>query len=36
MRTDMDALVIGDFVLLKERQPPLQGDADWKRQYELD
>jgi carbamoyltransferase len=36
MRTDMDALVIGDFVLLKERQPPLRGDADWRKQYELD
>jgi carbamoyltransferase len=36
MRTDMDALVIGNCVLRKERQAPLGGDVDWRRQYELD
>ncbi len=36
MRTEMDALVIGSFVLRKEQQPALADDVDWKRQYELD
>ncbi|HXJ32698.1 MAG TPA: carbamoyltransferase [Candidatus Eisenbacteria bacterium] len=36
MRTEMDALVIGSFVLLKERQPPLSDDVDWRREFELD
>jgi carbamoyltransferase len=36
MRTEMDALAIGSFVLLKERQPALGDDVDWRRQFELD
>jgi carbamoyltransferase len=36
MRTEMDALVVGSFVLHKERQPALSDDVDWRRQYELD
>jgi carbamoyltransferase len=36
MRTEMDALVLEDCILLKEEQPPLAGDADWRAQYELD
>ena len=36
MRTEMDALVLEDCVLLKEGQPPLAGDTDWRSQYELD
>ena len=36
MRTEMDALVIGSFVLRKERQPALGDDVDWKSQFELD
>jgi len=36
MRTEMDALVIEDCVLLKEEQPELKGDADWQEMYELD
>jgi carbamoyltransferase len=36
MRTEMDALVIGSFVLRKEQQPALGDDVDWKRQFELD
>ena len=36
MRTEMDALVLEDCVLLKEEQPPLRGDADWRSQYGLD
>jgi carbamoyltransferase len=36
MRTEMDALVLEDCVLHKDEQPPLQDDADWRSQYELD
>jgi carbamoyltransferase len=36
MRTGMDALVLGHFLLRKERQPPLREDSDWKRTYALD
>ena len=36
MRTEMDALVLEDCLLLKEEQPPLVGDGDWRKQYELD
>jgi carbamoyltransferase len=36
MRTDMDALVIGDLVLRKEAQPALADDTDWRREYALD
>ena len=36
MRTEMDALVIGSFVLRKENQPALGDDVDWKKQFELD
>jgi carbamoyltransferase len=36
MRTEMDALVIGSFVLRKEQQPALGDDVDWKKQFELD
>jgi carbamoyltransferase len=36
MRTEMDALVVGSFVLRKERQPALADDVDWKKQFELD
>jgi carbamoyltransferase len=36
MRTDMDALVLGNFILLKENQKPLENDVDWRKQFELD
>jgi carbamoyltransferase len=36
MRTQMDALVIGNFVLHKEKQPMLTNDLDWQKEYELD
>jgi carbamoyltransferase len=36
MRTEMDALAIGSFILLKEGQPPLRDDVDWRREFELD
>jgi carbamoyltransferase len=35
-RTEMDALVIGSFLLEKADQPPLADDVDWRTQYELD
>ena len=36
MRTEMDYLVLGDFLLCKEDQPPLRQDVDWRQQYTLD
>jgi len=36
MRTEMDALVMGNFLLEKSEQPPLKEDADWRKTYELD
>jgi carbamoyltransferase len=36
MRTEMDALVVGSFILRKEQQPALRDDVDWKSQFELD
>jgi carbamoyltransferase len=36
MRTDMDALALESFVLLKEEQPPLDEDDDWKSRFTLD
>jgi len=36
MRTEMDALVLGSFLLRKERQKPLAEDADWKGEFQLD
>lgn len=36
MRTDMDHLVLGDFILHKADQPPLSDDADWRNTYTLD
>ena len=36
MRTEMDALVLDDCVLLKDEQPKLQNDVDWRSQYGLD
>jgi carbamoyltransferase len=36
MRTEMDVLVLGDFVLYKEEQPKMLEDEDWRNQYELD
>lgn len=35
MRTDMDVLVIGNYLLYKEEQRPFE-DKDWRKQYELD
>ncbi|HEV7731320.1 MAG TPA: carbamoyltransferase [Candidatus Binatia bacterium] len=36
MRTEMDHLVVGSFVLDKARQPAMPADDSWKTQYELD
>ncbi len=36
MRTDMDALVMGNFIFYKEEQEPLKEDIDWKKKFELD
>jgi carbamoyltransferase len=36
MRTEMDALVLGDWLLLKPEQPTWRETADWRGQFELD
>jgi carbamoyltransferase len=36
MRTEMDMLVLENCILLKTEQKPLEGDTDWKNEFELD
>jgi carbamoyltransferase len=36
MRTEMDYLVLGNFVFFKERQPTWTEASNWREQYELD
>ena len=36
MRTEIDILVLENYVLYKKDQPALVNDADWKLEYELD
>ncbi|HXU91293.1 MAG TPA: carbamoyltransferase [Methylomirabilota bacterium] len=36
MRTEMDLLVLENCVLAKPEQPPLVGDTDWRKEFELD
>jgi len=36
MRTEMDALVLGPFLLLKEEQPAFSDSIDWRQTYALD
>ena len=36
MRTEMDHLVLGNFILDKTEQPKLEGDSDWRKEFELD
>ncbi len=36
MRTQMDYLVLGPFLLDKKEQPPLDEEIDWTKQYVLD
>lgn len=36
MRTDMDALILEDYLLMKEEQPQWREDDNWRDKYELD
>ena len=36
MRTEMDVLVLENCVLQKADQKPLEGDSDWRKEFELD
>ncbi len=36
MRTDMDYLIMGNFMLDKKTQTPLKEDTDWRNEFELD
>ncbi len=36
MRTEMDYLVLGSFLLAKGEQPPVPADAGWKKEFALD
>jgi carbamoyltransferase len=36
MRTNMDYLVMGNFLLDKKDQKPLEDDVDWRKEFELD
>ena len=36
MRTEMDALVMGNFILYKSEQPQFADKEDWRKTYELD
>jgi carbamoyltransferase len=36
MRTNMDQLVLGPYLLDKKEQPPLRDDVDWRTLFELD
>ncbi len=36
MRTNMDYLLMGNYLLEKKEQKPLEKDIDWLRQFELD
>ena len=36
MRTNMDYLVVGNYVIDKTKQKSLEGDSDWKKEFQLD
>lgn len=36
MRTEMDILVLGNYILDKANQPKFEEESDWKKEYELD
>jgi len=36
MRTEMDYLILGPFLLDKQKQPALKGDVDWRKEFTLD
>ncbi len=36
MRTDIDVLVLNNYLLVKEEQPPFQENKDWRKEFVLD
>ena len=36
MRTNMDFLILGEYLLDKTQQKDLEGDSDWRNEFELD
>ena len=36
MRTEMDNLIMGNYLLYKSEQKPLSKDSDWKNEFKLD
>ena len=36
MRTEMDVLVMGDYLFLKEKQPKFEDKGDWREEFKLD
>jgi carbamoyltransferase len=36
MRTEMDYLVVGDFLFAKKDQPEWREQGDWREQFDLD
>ncbi|MBP0590981.1 carbamoyltransferase [Paraburkholderia sp. LEh10] len=36
MRTEIDALVMGNYILYREEQQPVESDDSWKKEYQLD
>jgi carbamoyltransferase len=36
MRTEMDVLILGNYILDKSNQPKFEEKSDWKTEYELD
>jgi len=36
MRTEMDCLVLGSYLLYKDKQPPWEEERDWRKDYVLD
>ncbi len=36
MRTNMDYLVMGNYILDKTKQPALKNDSDWRKEFQLD
>ncbi|AMV47677.1 carbamoyltransferase family protein [Paraburkholderia caribensis] len=36
MRTDIDVLVMGNYILYRDEQKPIESDDSWKKEYQLD
>jgi carbamoyltransferase len=36
MRSEIDLLVMEDYLLYKSQQKPLEGDTDWRKEFEPD